>query len=395
MPLIYTDDHEYLFAIDDYNDTRNGKPQWVVYDRNMNVLIDRHGYEATRGPAPDPQPQPAIPPNVPPQAPPPAVGVPSGLRVIRVTDQSDGDVVPRMYSYWPNAWIGDTGSVYVFAGHVDGTSRFFRVELATGQVHRFGPLVHYTGTTEGWYWDLEGYVYLIDGSALRRVNPFTGDDRVVVDISDSQPGCVLWQAHSSDDGLTHCATVKRVVNDGPYPAIGTIAVRRGRQAFYPAQGDLDESQITPDGQFLVIKESENNRIINIDTRDTRMIYDQDGAVGHSDCGPAMLVGEDNIHGACVRWDLLGPLVPERRKELFRTWGMGHISIRGGRCLLSNETSISLVDVDGAGVTPLIDHGMTGSGYDYQVKANLDPTGRVACYMSNQGGGRMDVFLLVL
>jgi len=40
------------------------------------------------------------------------------------------------------------------------------------------------------------------------------------------------------------------------------------------------------------------------------------------------------------------------------------------------------------------HGMVGGGYDFQVNANLDPTGRVAVFMSNKEG-RMDAWLLVL
>lgn len=316
--------------------------------------------------------------------------LPTPGRVLRVTDPSDGELVPRMYSYWPNAWIRDAGTVYVFAGHDDGSPRFFRVDLTSGHVQRLGSLIPYRGTTEGWYWDLEGWIYLLDGSAMRRVNPFSGDDRIVFDIQSAFPDCILWQAHSSDDGQTHSATVKRVVSDGAYPAIGTVVYRRGRQEFFPAQGDLDESQITPDGQFLVIKESEKNRIINLDSRETRIIEDADGAVGHSDCGPGILVGEDNIHGACVLWDLRGRLVPERRLELFKTWNMGYVSIRGGRCLNSGETHLSLVALDGSGLTPLLEHGINTNDYDKRIKANLDPSGRVACYMANG-----TVFLLLL
>jgi len=341
----------------------------------------RHG---ERGPdVPDPGAPPPDTPELPPA---------STVRVFQVTDASDGAFLPRMYSYWPNAWVS-RGRAYVFAGHVDERPRFFAVDLQTGTVERLGPMVPYRGTSEGWYWDAEGWIYLLDGPRLRRVYPFGTADVVVLSIEETHPGCMLWQAHSSDDGQTHSASVKRIVNDGPYPAIGTVVLRHGRQEYFPAHGDLDESQITPDGRWLVIKEEDNNRVIHLETRDTQIIRDADGAVGHSDCGPALLVGEDNIHGACVRWDLDQPLTPGRRVELFSTWNMGHVSIRGGRCLLSTDTMLALVALDGSGVTPLLNHDMPAVDYDHQFKANLDPSGRVACYMLDSG--RWDVYLAVL
>src|SRR4029077_5476730 len=143
------------------------------------------------------------------------------IRIIPVTSASDGEFVPRMYSYWPNAWIHGRAA-YVFAGHADGMPRFFKVDLTSGNVERLGSMLGFTGTTEGWYWTADGWIMLCDGARLRRVSPFTNEAPVVFDISESHPGCILWQAHSSDDGQTHSATVKQIVSDGAYPAIGTV-----------------------------------------------------------------------------------------------------------------------------------------------------------------------------
>jgi hypothetical protein len=286
------------------------------------------------------------------------------------------------------------GRAIVFAGHADERPRFFAVDLTSGSIERLGALVPYSGTGEGWYWNAAGRIYLIEGPRLRCVDPFTGADDVVFDISETHPGCRLWQAHSSDDDATHCATVERLSSDGPYLRLGTVVVRHGHQTFYPAEAPVDESQVTADGTFLIIKEGEDNRIINLETGETRVLRDEEGAVGHSDCGPGLLVGEDNIHGACVLWDLGAPLTPENRRMLFSTWNMGHVSVRGGRCLQSDATSLRLVALDGSGAMPLLEHGMVGTGYDFQVHANLDPSGRVATYISN-AAGRFDVYLVVL
>jgi len=369
----------------------------------------RHGSSPSGTPDP---PAPELPPA------PPAVVVPfptPPLRAtapIRVTDDSD-DVINRVYSYWPNAWLHGS-TAYVFVGDRGGPPRFFAVDLATGQVMRLGSPLPYAGESEGWYWDADGRIYLTDGPRLRHVNPFAPhEDRVVFDITTDLPGnyqdCDLWQAHSSDDGQTHSATVRRITS-GTFPKIGTVCVRQGRGVdFFDAHGELDESQVTPDGRYLVIKELLDgellsNRIITVGTRETRLLRKADGAVGHSDCGPGLLIGEwspppGSDHGQCVRWDLDGPLVPSRRRELFPTWNMGHVSLRGSRCVLSNDTHISLVSLEGGGVVDLRAHGMvvrdSNRPYDFQVRANLDPTGTVATYITNNGTERFDMYLLVL
>lgn len=336
------------------------------------------------------------------------------MNVLKVTDERDGELRPRMYSYWPNAVVKDGNVILVFVGHVDGRPRFYMVNRTTGEVSRLGPLLKYTGEGEGWYWNREGQLYLIDGPRLRRVGPLAPEqDEVVFDISETHPGCDLWQAHSSDDGRVHSATVRQVVSDGTYPALGTIVVRDGEQIWFPAEGySLDESQVTSDGAFVVIKSSPNddNLVINLTTGEQRWLMKPDGALGHSDVGPSYMVGADRDHEprACVKWDLNRPLTMENRILLAQSddWSggdLGHVSIQNGRCIISDGTYIHLVDLERGGKTPLIEHGMVSPyppddprNYDFQVKANLAPSGNVACYMTNMGNawGRQDVFLLI-
>jgi hypothetical protein len=311
-------------------------------------------------------------------------------RVYQVTDASDGDIRPRMYAYWANAFIRDSdGVAFVFCSG----PRFFKVDLVTGRVDRLGQFINYQGETEGWYWSPNGKVYIPHGAQLHRVDPFDpADDEVVLDIAQLHPGCDLWQAHSSDDGRVHSATVRRIVSDGPYQKIGTIVQLPGRIEFFHAEGDLDESQVDRSGRFLCIQENHNNRIVDLEAGgEPRRISDADGALAHLDMGHGFMVGENNQIGACMQRYLPEP---SEGRVLFPTWNQGYVSTRGGRCLHSGDTHLNLVALDGSGVTPIIAHGNTGTDYDDRVKANLDPTGRVACYMSNMHG-RRDVFLLVL
>lgn len=338
-----------------------------------------------KAPRPNRSPRPPAPP-----APRPGPSVPvSPSGPIRVTTDDDGQILNRGYSYWPQACVlGE--DILCFAGHADGRPRFFLVNRRTGSVARIASSIPYTGTGEGWYFDRAGWVYLPDGPRLRRVNPLTGEDQILFTISGRFPECRLWQAHSTDDGLKHSATVERIVPDGPYERLGTIVAHPGGQDFYKAGGVLDESQITPDGSFLVIKEDDDNRIIDRLYDKERRITNADGALGHSDCGPGFMVGEDDQRGACVYLDL----VTLERRVLFETWGMGVVSVRGDRCLVSDQTLLQLVALDGSGRTPVIAHGMTGDGYDHAVRANLSPDGSVAAYISNTSG-RMDLYLVNL
>lgn len=332
---------------------------------------------------------------------PPLPEPPVGVRVWPVTGPQDGVQLPRQYSYWANAWTsGDL--IYVFNGGQDGGVRFFSVHRQTGEVLRLGTLLpHYGGTGEGWSWDRDGRIVLCDGPRLRRVSPFTSEDTILCDISGTHPGCQLWQAHASADGRTHSATVQQIVPEGSYPKLGTLCVRDGAQRFYPAVGALDESQIDPSGRFLLIKETRqrdrprlDNRILDLDAQTDTWLLDEDGAVGHSDMGAGFVVGEDDQLGACTRRRLDAPHT--QPLPLFPTRNLGYVAVRGGRCLHSGESHLSLVDLGGGGVTPLLAHGnQNPSGdYDDRVKANLSPDGRVVCYMSN-ASGRREVYVAVL
>lgn len=366
----------------------------------------KHPGEPPAPPEPpsEPPPPPPEPPSGPLQPPPPV----QRTRLFQVTTEVDGPVAPRTYGYWSNAWVEPGGeTILVFCGLRNGPA-FFRVYRRSDLVEPLGRWnMPYGGETEGWYWDLQGWIYMAVGPRLLRIHPGTGEEQVVGDISGLYPGCDLWQPHSSLDGSAHSATVRQIVSGGKYPNMATVVFRPGSVDRYPAQGDLDESQISPDAQDLVIKETLedglSNRFIRVGAADGQRIRKAEGAIGHSDLGPGgLLIGEwsppaGSEHGQCVRWDLQ-PGVPPRRRELFPTWNLGHLSYQAGRWLRSDGQRLSLLDPDTGQLTPLWDHGMviTGSeAYDFQTGANLDPSGTVVCFRSNNGGPTQHLFVLDL
>jgi hypothetical protein len=319
-------------------------------------------------------------PPQPPLPPPPQPGLRTWSALVLPTTEP---IPAREYSYWSHVVVmGD--AVYAMTCSSSNHPTFWRID-ANGSITNMGPMIKYRGEGEGWYFDHNGEVYLIDGPRLRRVNPFDDQDTVVFDISDRYPNHNLWQAHSSDDGRVHCATVRQNSNDFN-PHIATVFVVDGEKHYVEARGKQDEAHITSNGSHGVIEEDNNNRIITIGTWGEVIINDADGALSHVDCGPSYMVGEDNINGRAWKIDL--PSL--QRTELEQTWGMGHVSVQNGRCLLSNTGSLMWMDLNGGGLTHILDHGMrvpagVDDPYDYQVKANMDATGTVALYMTNHGG----------
>ena len=83
--------------------------------------------------------------------------------------------------------------------------------------------------------------------------------------------------------------------------------------FYPQKGlDYDECQIDKSGRWLVIKEKTgadsksevDNRIIDLQTGNERVLLDRNGAGGHSDMGAGYMVASDNLNpqpGAVRVW----------------------------------------------------------------------------------------------
>lgn len=377
MRDLYSDDrHYYAVQQDDGN--------FVVYDVSIQPWVpiwDRWSHERNHTPVVDPGDIPNLPPASPPS-------------VIRLTSPANGTILNRGYSYWPQTYVAGSVVAYTFCGRAGDIPLLLSTDLTTGNVQQVpSPLP--PGTTEGWYWDKYGRIYYPAGKRLIRMDPFRQmtSDVVVAELA-LDGDFDLWQCHSSDDGTVHSATVRRIVSDGAYPKVSTVIFTpNGQRLFGPGDKELDESQVTADGKYLIIKEGNDNRIVHIPTYAEHTISNADGALGHSDVGPSFAIGEDDQGGACVRWDFN----PIRKRPFFQTWNLGHVSIQNGKCLISDKTWLYLVDPITGERTSVIQHGSEktdGGDYDYQVFANLDPSAKVATYAA-YNNGRHDLYLVVL
>jgi hypothetical protein len=288
-------------------------------------------------------------------------------------------------------------------------------------------------TAEGWYWSAINphVLYCADDEHLYRYHVGTGALTTVVDLTPFRwmGRYALRQWHTSHDGQTHSATVLSVVDDGPWPKIGTLVYREAEchpwaGAWYPKAGvgDLDESQIDQSGDWLLIKQDldgqdgEDNRIIRLDAAVPEWtLMDRDGAAGHSDNGWGYMVAADNWHSAPAAWRLwmFDALVPSGRLVDTRPWErqvkhVSHCNAVPGTpetqwVLGSTDAELVRIPLDGSLDCPaicptLVDLNASGGGYggdpyNKLPKANLDPYGTFALWTSNHGSDRLDAFLV--
>lgn len=355
---------------------------------------------------------------------------PYGTRAVRLTNASDCDdqdgVLPCGYAYWSqiNNHRGED-SLLAFVGlerRLGGRGpTLYRVEKRNLRVEKLGPLFelsHPLSWAEGQGWYFSGtrptVIYLNDGPRLVRYDVLARTFETVFMVNDADH---LWQCHSSADDRVHSATVK----DANDQDLGCVVYRDGRQSFFPIIGvELDECQVDASGRWLVIKEKferggrkrDDNRIIDLETGAERDLRDEEGAAGHSDMGAGTIVGENDfspLPGALCQIDLATSL--ELLEYHATAWGpgMGHVSVRSGRALVSHASreqlprvnELVLVPLDGSLRCTVVAPNLTDlSGvpveeeYKWLPHANMDPLGAFAMWTAN-AHGRRDAFLVEL
>lgn len=360
---------------------------------------------------------------------------------VRLTNASDcaGDCVNYGgYSYWRNInnhQNDDEMLIFVGLKPSRGGSgvNLFSYNKITRAVERLGPLFAPNdplsqNSGEGWYFSatLPTVLYITSGAQLLQYDVVAQTFETVIDVAlEFGPGHRIWQTHSSDDDRVHSAILK----DSSSRSLGCIVHDEHTQetTLYSPKGTFDECQIDRSGEWLVIKENidgankEDNRIIHLATGEETVLYDEQGAAGHSDLGYGYMIAEDDwasYPGAVRLWKFDDMSEGDLRfHSLDWSVDMGHVSHtnahptrplerqyacssharvgqipRSGEILcftLAGDTKDVLV------VAPVMTDTSAaggGDGYAKMPKANLDITGRYVFWTSNMGGDRLDAFL---
>lgn len=365
-----------------------------------------------------------------------------GFRLTNPSDCGGSDCVHYVgYSYWRNTnnHVGQN-TMLILVGLKrnqggDGPS-LIAYNKVTDQVTPLGPVFDSNSSlsysnAEGWYFSgtMPFGLYVVTGAQLRRYDVMTGQHDTVFDANSLLGnGHIIWQAHSSDDDRVHSATLKSASN---YSDIGCVVYREDIDdlTFFPKRGPFDECQIDRSGKWLVIKENidgkqgEDNRIINVETLEERVLLDQNGAGGHSDLGHGYMIAADNWANQAntqVLWDFNNYPLQGKRLYYNNDWGgqapahVSHTNSVAGvlpdkqfACGSSvNQSSaphtneIICFGLGGSGDTLVVAPVMTslsssggGDSYGKAPKGNLDVTGKYFIWSSNMHSSRLDVFMV--
>ncbi len=374
---------------------------------------------------------------------------PYNTEAVRLTNASDCSgltdcVLPTGYSYWRNInQHAGSNILYAFITlyrSLGGPGpSLFSYNKATGETRNVGPLFDgasnwSSDTGEGWYFSAISptTLFVNDASKLYRYDILAHTFQAIFDVR-SQFGSdkMIWQIHSSDTEQVHSFTLK----DANYNDLGCGAYSEVTQQFsyFPREGEYDECQIDGSGRYLTIKENvdglngEDMRTIDLQTSQEKVLYDQDGAPGHSDVGFGYVIGQDNwntLPGATRLWFLDRPFTDASQGKLvYRegTWqnGSTHISHTnavnlapttqmacGSTQLVTPQATnrdgeLYCYRLDGSSnvlvVAPSMSNVNGSGGADYYSrlpKANVDADGQYMMWTSNMAGsGRLDAFIV--
>ncbi len=367
----------------------------------------------------------------------------TGVRITNASDCGGADCVDAVgYSYWHNVnnHVGSDEMLIVLGLNRSrggpGPS-LFSYNKVTGQVTNRGALFDSNSgrswhSTEGWYFSgtQPTKLYVDDGPRMLRYDVLTKQYQTVFDVT-TQFGSdkTIWQMHSSNDDRVHSATLRQLPT---YEMLGCVVFQEDQQKFlfFPKIGDFNECHIDKSGRWLMSLEDVDYkydlemRIFDLQNGTERMVWDQDGAVGHADMGYGYVVGSDNWASqanAVKLWDFSKDPLSGFLVSYNLNWSapapnhFAHGNARPDKpptqqyaCGSGASTSIApwanevvCFRMDGSFkmlvVAPVMtDMNAPGGGSDPYVKepkGNLDLTGQYFIWTSNAGGNRLDAFIV--
>ena len=364
-----------------FTDGSLGEPVWDMWSHKT---THENGPPAVE-PSPQPLPQPLPEPNIPdiPSAPSPAgiVGVP-----VKITQGCN----PIGMAYWRNINQHRGQDILKVFLTINDELILFIIDKRNLSVLSEKQLnIHHTG--EGCYFSAvkQNILFVRIEDTLFEYNVDDGSRNIVWKLTD---GNKLWQCHTSYNDDVHSATIQ----NSNYNFIKWGVSIRGEQKFFDMGNEPDECQIDKSGNFLVVKESNINRIIDLRNNDEKFIP-RAGRLGHSDCGFECMLGENDFSEAAGACDYVDLNDISNRRRMYSTgiWNMGYASFTNAKpsvsldqqfCLISTPRDIIQVRLDGNGNGRIICPNFTeDQEYNNRSKANLCPQGEFAIWTALVSG----------
>lgn len=202
----------------------------------------------------------------------------------------------------------------------------------------------------------------------------------------------LWQCHVNFTEDVFSASIQ----DDSWKIIKWGVYYRGVYKAYELKGSPDECQIDKSGEYLLIKEEDYNRVIRLADGDEKYIMNNEGALGHSDCGFECALGENDMSAFGGALDLID-FSNGLSVNIFHTsvWNMGYFSFSNAKpgdrnrqygVLSSSDNRLIQVKLDGQSRV-ICDLKTQSQEYENRSKANLCPNGEFAIWTALVNGQR--------
>lgn len=269
----------------------------------------------------------------------------------------------------------------------DDLTLFFisKNDLSVSATHSLG--IHHTGEGINFSAIDSNILFIGYENLLYKLNISNGNRETVWDVG----GNKLWQCHTSYDERVHSGTLR----DSNYKDIAWVVLDNGRERRFDLRGnEPDECQITRCGDYLLIKEDNYNRIIGLRNGQEITIQNEQGALGHSDCGFGFAIGENDYSPAAGALDRIN-FTNMEKQLIYSTgiWNMGYVSHTNARpngdnqfCLITTPDDLIHVRFDGSKQGRKVCSNLAESQkYEHRPKANLCPLGEYAIWTAFVGG----------
>ena len=345
-----------------------------------------------------------------------------GARILRVTDEDDGQSCTHAYSYWP-AFNADGTRLMVQCDERHLLYRFdaegFSLEPDGTLEGADGARVQFEGAS--WAWTSPDFVYALEGTRLWRID-VTRRGRAGYTLVNDFAGLFaypfeLWQLHVAADRVF---TFHSRDPDSNEKLDGVVYdADTGETWIFDRGGwQLDETKIDKLGRVVMVDGSFANPGFKLWDFRAGTVEDfdwneEDRPGGHVDMGATFIASSDVwFTGLQVRrYDApraASSIVQYRRENGTLNWSLAdHVSLRaddetwavastyaGDDTYEAFEDEIFLARTDGSGVVRLAHTRSTGRSYYTYPRATIDRSGRWVVYASDLGSPtRIDVLLL--
>lgn len=343
-----------------------------------------------------------------------------GTRIMRISDESDGDFNRTAYSNWPTFNV-DSTRLHLMSDDVPTLYEFDPDTFTLGAKSQLWESEHIDWEDSIWSGIDPDVIYRREGFKLYSHNVETQQSTLLKDLSDSLPTEYPMNRLGSMSMSLDDNRFSFVMKPNKFSSSNDGYLVWDRAADEVIAGVVDkvhDAHLDKTGEYLLVKKNAEGpnviqaRVVDLENGTTTNLTDNgpDYAPGHYDLGHGTIIGGDNWRNGLTIRDAATPHEHQTIQE-FPNWGQGrHFSLLAddedwalvssySRNGVSDEfdNEIYFVATDGSGdVQRVAHHRSVYDTYWDTPRANISRDGRFIAFTSNWGGAdRHDVFVVAV